>query len=285
MQDFKGRVAVVTGAASGIGLGLSRMFAQAGMKVALCDVRADELAKAVADAAAFGTRCIGLEVDVSDAEQVETAAARIEAEFGRIDIACNNAGVVAWPRPVADFTLQDWDWILGVNLYGVIHGFQTFVPHMREHGEEAHIVNTASIGGFRIQPGWDTGPYSMSKYAVVGISEALEQDLEGSNIGVSVLAPAAVNTGIFHSGRARPERMGGAFKREESEQFAHLLQEGLPPDLIGERVLRAIRHKEFFIFTHTWARPLIDERHARIQAAFDECEKWYEERGMEPPAR
>lgn len=125
----------------------------------------------------------------------------------------------------------------------------------------------------------------MSKYAVVAISEALELDLEGSNIGLSILAPAAVRTGIFHSGRARPQRMGGAFQRVESEQFAHRLDEGLALDVVGERVLRGIRKGEFYIFTHNWARELVNERHERIQAAFDECEKWYEERGMEPPPR
>ena len=148
MKEFAGKVAVVTGAGAGVGLGLARMFAQAGMNVALCDIRPDALAKAVADVAAFGVRVIGLEVDVSQADQVETAAARVEAELGRIDIACNNAGIVLHPRPVAEFTETDWDWILGVNLRGVIHGVQSFLPRIQKHGEGGHIVNTASIGGF-----------------------------------------------------------------------------------------------------------------------------------------
>lgn len=285
MQKFQGKTAFITGAGSGIGLGMARTFARNGMNVVLCDIRREGLEDALAQVNSLGAQAIAVEADVSVQEQVQRAAQQAFDAFGKVHVVCANAGVSMHGVPIEKLPVKDWEWVLGVNLYGVIHCFQTFVPHMREHGEESHIVNTASIGGFRIQPGWDTGPYSMSKYAVVGITEALEQDLEGSSIGVSVLAPAAVNTGIFKSGRARPERMGGAFQRQESEQFSHLLQEGLPPDLVGERVLRAIRNREFFIFTHTWARELLDERHARIQAAFDECEAWYAERGMEPPPR
>ena len=285
MQNFQGKTAFITGAGSGIGLGMARTFARNGMNVVLCDIRREGLEQALGEVNRLGAQAIAVEADVSVKEQLEKAAQQAFGAFGNVHVFCANAGISMHGVPIEKLPAKDWEWVLGVNLYGVIHGFQIFVPHMREHGEESHIVNTASIGGFRIQPGWDTGPYSMSKYAVVAISEALEQDLEGSNIGLSILAPAAVNTGIFHSGRARPERMGGAFKRQESEQFAHLLQEGLPPDVVGERVLRAIRNREFYIFTHTWARELLDQRHARIQAAFDECEKWYEERGMEPPPK
>jgi NAD(P)-dependent dehydrogenase (short-subunit alcohol dehydrogenase family) len=285
MQDFQGKTAFITGAGSGIGLGMARAFARQGMNVALCDIRREGLDEALAQINALGAQAIALEADVSVKAQIERAAQQAFDAFGQVHVFCANAGVSMHGVPIERLPAADWDWVLGVNLYGVIHGFQTFVPHMRAHGQESHIVNTASIGGFRITPGWDTGPYSMSKYAVVAISEALEQDLEGSNIGLSILAPAAVRTGIFHSGRARPQRMGGAFRREASEQFNHLLDEGLTPDVVGERVLRAIRNREFYIFTHTWARELLDERHARIKAAFDDCERWYEERGMEPPPR
>ncbi len=285
MQDFQGRTAFITGAGSGIGLGLARSFARQGMNVALCDIRREGLDHALAEVNRLGAQAIAVEADVSVKEQLERAAQQAFDAFGNVHIFCANAGVSMHGVPIETLPGKDWDWVLGVNLYGVIHGFQIFAPHMRAHGEPAHIVNTASIGGFRITPGWDTGPYSMSKYAVVAITEALEQDLEGSNVGVSILAPAAVKTGIFHSGRARPERMGGAFKRDASEQFAHLLEEGLEPDVVGERVLRAIRHGEFYIFTHNWPRDLLDQRHARIQAAFDDCERWYAERGMDPPPR
>lgn len=272
MQDFKGRVAVVTGAASGIGLGLSRMFAQEGMRVALCDVRPDELARAVANVSAFGTRCIGLEVDVSDAGQVETAAARIEAEMGRIDIVCNNAGVVAWPRPVADFTLQDWDWILGVNLYGVINGVRAFLPLIEKHGEGGHIVNTASIGGFQVQKGRRTAAYATSKFGVVALSEGLQNDLEGSAIGVSVLAPGAVNTDIYRAPEFRPDKFGGPLSRPNAQMPD--LSEGLHPDAVGRRVIAAIRSGEFYIFTHVSTRDVLARRHARIIHAFEATERW-----------
>jgi NAD(P)-dependent dehydrogenase (short-subunit alcohol dehydrogenase family) len=272
MQDLKGRVAVVTGAASGIGLGLSRMFAQAGMNVALCDVRADELATALANVSTFGTRCIGLEVDVSDAAQVETAAARVEAELGRIDIACNNAGVVAWPRPVAEFTLADWDWILGVNLYGVINGVRAFLPRIEKHGEGGHIVNTASIGGFQVRKGRRTAAYAASKFGVVALSEGLQNDLEGTNIGVSVLAPGAVNTAIYRAPEFRPDKFGGPQARPNMETPD--LSGGLHPDAVGRRVIEAIRANEFYIFTHVSTRDWLARRHARIIHAFEATEKW-----------
>ena len=282
MQNFQGKTAVVTGAGSGIGLGMARTFARNGMNVVLCDIRRDALDDALAQVNRIGAQAIAIEVDTSVRASVDAAAKQAIDAFGKVHVLCNNAGISMHGVPIEKLPLRDWEWVIGVNMYGVIHGFQNFIPHMREHGEECHIVNTASIGGFRIQPGWDTGPYSMSKYAVVALSEALEQDLEGSNIGVSVLCPAAVKTGIFLSGRSRPERMGGAFKREESEQFSHLLDEGFEPDVIGERVLRAIRHREFFIFTHQWPRELLQARHDRLMQAFDECGKWMEEQGIKP---
>lgn len=285
MRTLQGKTAFVTGAGSGIGLGMARTFARKGMNVVLCDIRRDGLQEAMEEVNRLGAQALAVEADVSVQAQVQAAAQQAFEAFGAVHVLCNNAGVSMHGVPIEKLPLKDWDWVLGVNLYGVIHGVQAFLPHMRAHGEEAHIVNTASIGGFRIQPGWDTGPYSMTKYAVVAISEALEQDLEGSNIGISVLAPAAVNTGIFHSGRARPERLGGAFQRAESEQFAPLLRDGLAPDLVGERVARAIMSREFYIFTHLWPRALLTERHERIMTAFEACERWYAESGMEPPLR
>ncbi len=272
MKEFAGRVAVVTGAGSGIGLGLSRMFAKAGMNVALCDVRADALAKSVADVSTFGGRVMGLEVDVSHAGQVEAAAARIDEELGRIDIVCNNAGVVAYPRPVAEFTRADWDWILGVNLYGVIHGVQSFLPRIQKHGQGGHIVNTASIGGFQVQKGRRTAAYATSKFGVVALSEGLQNDLEGSNIGVSVLAPGAVNTEIYKAPEFRPDRFGGPQARPNVAPPD--LSSGLHPDAVGRRVIEAIRNDEFYIFTHVGTRDWLSRRHARIIHAYEATERW-----------
>ena len=272
MQDFAGRVAVVTGAGSGIGLGLSRMFAKAGMNVALCDVRADALGKAVAEVASFGVRAMGLEGDVANADQVETAAARIEAEFGRIDIACNNAGIALYPRPVAEFTAADWEWIIGVNLYGVINGIHSFLPRIQKHGHGGHIVNTASIGGFQVHKGRRTAAYAATKFAVVALSEGLQNDLEGTNVGVSVLAPGAVNTEIYKAPEYRPERFGGPMARPNSAPPD--LSAGLHPDAVGRRVIEAIRNNEFYIFTHVGTRDWLSRRHARIIHAYEATERW-----------
>lgn len=285
MQQFRGKTAFITGAGSGMGLGMARTFARAGMNVVLCDIRRDALDAALAQINALGAQAIAVEADVSVRAQVEAAAQQAFDVFGKVHVCCANAGISMHGVPIEKLPAKDWDWVLGVNLYGVIHCFQTFLPHMRAHGEESHIVNTASIGGFQINPAWITGPYSMTKYAVVALSETLEQECAGSNIGVSVLAPAAVDTGIFHSAKARPDRFGGTGARPESEQYAHLLEGGLAPDLVGERVLDAIRAGEFFVFTHAWPREALDARHARIQEAFEACEAWYRAKGMEPPGR
>lgn len=279
MQNISGKTAIITGAGSGMGLGMARTFARNGMNVVLCDIRRDALDDALAQVNALGAQAIAVEADVSIREQVEAAAAQAFAVFGKVHIVCANAGISMHGVPVEKLSLSDWDWVFGVNVYGVIHCFQTFLPHMREHGEESHIVNTASIGGFQINPAWTTGPYSTTKYAVVALSETLEQECADSNIEISVLAPAAVNTGIFLSAQARPERFGGPGSRPESEQYAPDIAGGLDPDLVGERVLHGIRNGEFFIFTHSGPRDNLDQRHARIQAAFDDCDAWFLSRG------
>ena len=274
MQDLKGKTAVVTGAASGIGLGMARMFAQAGMNVALCDVRADALPAAVASAAEFGTRASGYAVDVINGAAVEEAAARIESEFGRIHVVCNNAGVVAYPRPAVEFTDADWDWILGVNLRGVINGVRSYLPRIQKHGEGGHIVNTSSIAGFQVAQGRGTVAYAASKFGVVAFSEGLQQDFEGSNIGISVLAPGAVNTGIYQAPERRPEAFGGP--QAKPNRAIPDLSGGLHPDAVGRRVLAAIQDNEFYIFTHTDTRDRLARRHARIIHAYEATERWEE---------
>ena len=192
MQDFAGKVAVVTGAASGIGLGCARTFARAGMKVALCDLCAEPLDTAVENVRALGAESIGIPTDVSKKDSVEAAAEQVIRAFGKIHIAMNNAGVVMRGVPMTDLTDEGWNWVLGVNLYGVIHGIQSFVPRIRAHGDGGHVINTASMAGLYVG-NRQTGSYSASKFAVVALSEALEKDLAGSNIGVSVLTPAAMS--------------------------------------------------------------------------------------------
>jgi NAD(P)-dependent dehydrogenase (short-subunit alcohol dehydrogenase family) len=284
MRQFEGKTAVVTGAASGIGLGLARTFARNGMAVVLCDISGDRLDAALAEARALGARAIAVVTDVSDRAAVEHAAKEALGAFGAVHVVCNNAGVTMHGKSVAELAPSEWDWVIGVNLYGVIHGVQVFLPLIRSHGGEGHIVNTASIAGFQVRPGRRSGAYATTKYAVVALSESLAQDLADTPIGVSVLAPAAVNTQIYRSGENRPVRFGGPYVvpgNDLQNDLEAQLKGGLDPDTVGERVVRAIRGRELFVFTHMETSDWLDERHQRIRDAYAECERWEMERATD----
>ena len=274
IEDLRGRRAVITGAGSGIGRGMACAFAAEGMDVAVCDIREDALAETVAAVQARGARAFPVQVDVSDSASVQRAAARIAAEFGNIHVLCNNAGIAMHGVKVAEVTEENWDWVIGVNVRGVINGVHHFLPHLARHGEPAHIVNTASIGGFQVNGAFLTGPYSMTKYAVVALSEALEHELAGTPVGVSVLAPAAVATGIFHSARARPERLGEGQDNPAQLALDELIRDGWAPERVGQRVVEAIRSGEFYVFTHVAMQQPVEQRHARIQAGFAKAALW-----------
>jgi NAD(P)-dependent dehydrogenase (short-subunit alcohol dehydrogenase family) len=275
MKDFAGKTAFVTGAASGIGRGMARAFAKAGMNVALADIQADAVESARAEIEALGVKAIGLALDVSDRAAVERAADATIAAFGKVHVVANNAGVAIAGTPVERVRPEEWDWIIGVNLHGVIHGMQVFLPLIREHGEGGHIVNTASIGGLQVRPGFQSGAYAVTKYGVVALSEALDNELAGTGIGVSVLCPAAVDTRIYDTARVRPERFGGPFVRPENHFMREILErEGMHPDLVGQRVLEAMREDEFFVFTHEAPRAWIEARHRRLMEAFDRAARF-----------
>ena len=262
MKDLKGKTAIVTGAASGIGLGIARNFARAGANIVLADIEDAALARARAEIEALGVKTIAVTTDVSDRASVMEAAAAAERAFGKLHIAVSNAGVSMHNQKLAAITPKDWEWLIGVNLLGVIHGIQAFLPLLLKHGEDAHLVNTASIAGFQVNPDMHSAGYAMTKYGVVALSEGLENELRGTKVGVSVLCPAAVDTLIYRSARNRPERYGGAA--------------GWHPDRIGARALDAIRAGEFFIFTHPATRDWIEKRHARLMQAFDRATFWEE---------
>jgi len=281
MQEFAGKVAFVTGAAHGIGLGIARALARQGVRVAIADIAADLLETARAGLAAEGADVAAFPVDVSDAAAMDRAAAAVEARFGTLHILANNAGVAPPPKPVSTIDLAEWAWLIGVNLYGVIHGIRAFLPLIRRHGEGGHVVNTASIAGFQVRPGRGTGGYAATKYAVVALTESLAQELEGSGIGVSVLCPAAVNTTIYQSTRRRPQRFGGPFEPPPALPDQIALADGLPPDAVGERVVQAIRDEELFIFTHDEPRAWLEARHRRVLAAFDSAQLYNRTHGID----
>jgi NAD(P)-dependent dehydrogenase (short-subunit alcohol dehydrogenase family) len=274
MADFSGKTAFVTGAANGIGLGICRALARNGVNIVLADIEQSRLQIARQELSTFNVRTHAIEVDVSDLAAFERAADQAEAEFGNIHFLFNNAGVSLGSMPLWDLTPAQWEWIFGVNIFGVINGIKTLVPRMRMHGERGHVVNTASIGGLQVNPKLRNGSYAMTKYAVVAASEALALDLEGSSLGVSVLCPALVATTLHASSQRRPARLGGPYQRPGADSAKAWQSAGLSPDDVGKRVLDAVARSEFFIFTHEEPRAWIEERHARLLAGFDSIERY-----------
>jgi len=268
-MDWTGKGAIVTGAASGIGFGLATVLAQAGVRVALVDIQADAVAEAAGRITAQGVPAIGVPLDVSDREAVREAAARIDRDLGKVHFVFNNAGVELGGRKLLEVEDREWDWLFGVNVFGVIHGIRHFLPLVQKHGEGGHVVNTASVAGFWVNPQFRLGPYAATKYPVVALTEALAQDLEGTNIGASVLAPAAVNTHIHRSGANRPSRFGGPYQRDGAEGLASALAAGMAPEEVGRRVMRGIERRDLYIFTHAEPRNWLTARFERILAAFN----------------
>jgi NAD(P)-dependent dehydrogenase (short-subunit alcohol dehydrogenase family) len=271
MRELAGKTAFVTGGASGIGLALGRGFAEAGMKVMLADIEADVLATAVDSLRGIGPDVRGVACDVTDPVSVEHAAKASFEAFGNVHVVCNNAGVGG---AFDGFSLDNWRWVLDVNVMGVMHGIRTFMPHIQAHGEGGHIVNTASMAGMMTGLGFN--PYSASKFAVVSMSEGLAVQLRPLGIGVSVLCPGFVRTRIMESDRNRPERYGptkapdpGSPAAQLVGQVAQLIQSGLDPSEVAARVLTAIREDELYVFTHPQMRARVEERFAAILAAMD----------------
>jgi NAD(P)-dependent dehydrogenase (short-subunit alcohol dehydrogenase family) len=245
MRELAGKTAFVTGGASGIGFALGRAFAETGMKVMLADIETDALAVAVKSLHDVGADVRSVPCDVTDPASVERAATASYEAFGNVHVVCNNAGVAA-AGGIDNISLDNWRWVLDVNLMGVLHGIRTFLPHIRAHGEGGHIVNTASMAG--MNSGLGFSPYVASKFAVVGMSEGLAMQVRPLGIGVTVLCPGFVRTRISESGRNRPERYGPTQRPDPSSpagvlvaQIAELVQSGLDPSDVAARVLTAIR--------------------------------------------
>ena len=273
MRELKGKAGFITGGASGIGLAMAKAFATEGMKVMLADVERGALDQALGELNEYGDRVHGIACDVADPDSVELAARATFAAFGNVHVLCNNAGVAA-AGGIDLISVDNWRWVVDVNLMGVLHGVRSFLPHIRRHGEGGHIVNTASMAG--MIGGMGFSPYAATKFAVVAMSEGLRAQLEPFGIGVSVLCPHFVRTRIGESGRNRPDRYGQAQPLDPDSPAAALLAElarriaaGLEPADVAARVVRAIRADELYIFTHPNMREGVDERFAAIQAAMD----------------
>ncbi|GAA3079200.1 SDR family NAD(P)-dependent oxidoreductase [Streptomyces olivoverticillatus] len=265
MDELAGKVAVITGAASGIGRGMAEAFADAGMRVVLSDVEQAALLSTTADLRDGGADVHAVVTDVSQAEEVASLAESALKKYGAVHVLCNNAGVYAGSRPSWESTPDDWAWILGVNLMGVVHGIRTFLPVMIEQDEDAHIVNTASLAGL-ITGG---SLYGVTKSAVVALSETVHHELVGSGFKprISVLSPGLVDTNIFHSQRNRPARFSDAGPRPGgwSEDAAReAFKRGLAPRTVGEAVLQAIREERFHILTHPEHTEHIQHRMTQI---------------------
>jgi len=255
MQNLAGKVAVVTGAASGIGLALSRRLGADGMRVMMADVEEPALAAAERSLAAEGIQTATTVTDVSDADSVDALAQATLGRFGAVHVVCNNAGV-SRAGPIWQIPLPIWKWTVGVNLFGLVHGLRSFMPHLIAQGE-GHVVNTASIAGLLAPP--LTGPYNATKHAVVAISESLYHELAaiGSPVGVSVLCPGHVRTGIYKAYRNWPARYGPWPEVDDSPDTAQWRQamdatigSGLDPAIIATAVRDAIVANQFWILTH-----------------------------------
>jgi NAD(P)-dependent dehydrogenase (short-subunit alcohol dehydrogenase family) len=267
MKDLAGRVAFITGGGSGIGFGIAKCAAEAGMKVAIADVRADHLEQGLAKLRAGGAHVHGMLVDVADAAAVERAAEETIKVFGKVHLVCNNAGVSIF-GPMDAATTDDWRWIMGVNVDGAINGIQSFMPRLKAHGEGGHIVNTASMAGLLVGPGM--GLYSASKFAVVGLTLSLRYDLAPHGIGVSVLCPGFVRSNIHEAVLSRPKNLsatGYPVTEADMKRLDGVLSVGMDPVEVGAHVIAGVRENRQYIFPHAEFREELKAVHEELLAA------------------
>ena len=267
LPDLAGKVAVVTGGASGIGKGIAAQLVAEGARVVIADIQRDAMETAAAEIGAAGVL-----TDVSDPASVDALAAAVLDRYGAVHVICNNAGIGPL-APVADLTLDDWRWMIGVNLWGVIHGVHTFLPILKQNRDGGHIVNTASMAGLVAGP--RLGAYAAAKYGVVGLSEVLAAELaaDNSRVGVSVLCPGTVHTNIGTSSRNRPADLPDAgFKDIDIELEDNPRYRWIYPADAGAVVVRAIKRGDLYALTHPDWYPMVATRHEAIAEAFREQE-------------
>ena len=266
MKDFSGRTAFVTGGANGIGLGLARALLAEGCKVAIADIREDAIAAALKTL--DNQHVMGVQLDVASRDAFARSADEVEARLGPVSLLFNNAGVNLF-QTIDESSFDDWDWVMGVNLHGVINGVMTFVPRMKANGLGGHVVNTASMASFLCGP--QPGIYNTTKFAVRGMSESLRYSLAAHGIGVSVLCPGLVKSHIFASDEIRPDDLKAGAKPVNTEMVGRLEnvhQFGMEPDVIAARVIEAIQANRFYIFSHPEFRDEMRELFDEIVAEF-----------------
>ena len=269
MSEIEGRVAFVTGGASGLGLAMARSFLKRGARVMLADRDEAGLAKAVAELSQDSNEVASVVCDVADIDQVRAAAQATIDHFGKVHIAVNNAGVGKGGQP-GEIPIEDWRWIVDINLMGVVHGVEVFTPLIQSHGEGGHFVNTASMAG-HVAPG-GMGPYNATKYAVVGYSESLKNELAPHKIGVSVLCPGWVSTNIHTTGFGAPSSQVTAEQARHDPQFKEMeavIRAGLDPNKVADWVADCVEANRLYIFTHKSMKIGIDMRAAQIQADYE----------------
>lgn len=274
MMDLKGKTAFITGGASGLGLAMARAMGHEGMKIMLADLDVEGLKTAEAELRGRQIDVASVIVDVTDRSAVRNSALKTVERFGKVHVVCNNAGV-AVGGPIGTVRERDWDWIIDVNIKGVVYGVETFTPLIKAHGEGGHFVNTASMAGMISPPGME--PYCASKFAVVAMSEGWAGQLAPFNIGVSVLCPGYAKSRIFESGRARTSAYGGpgeidpgiAVNREEAKER---VLTGMDADVVGRRVVEGIKANELHIFTHRELRVVVEMRMEMLRQAFDRAD-------------
>jgi NAD(P)-dependent dehydrogenase (short-subunit alcohol dehydrogenase family) len=268
MQDLAGKVAVITGGASGIGLATARSLAREKMRIVLADIEQDPLDVAVKEIVGLGVEAIGVKTDVGDLKQVQALADKTWERFGGAHLVFNNAGVAIF-GPIQEMKHEDWEWVIRVDLWGVIHGVEAFVPRMIAQNQGGHIVNTASFAG--LVPNQGLGAYCVAKYGVVALTECLVRDLKPHGIGASVLCPMILATNINRSERNRPTELGGAKAQrpQTAEEAQSMRGRVLTPELAAEKVVNAVKKNELYIHTHEEARQFIRKRFERIDKAFE----------------
>lgn len=275
IENFSGTTAVITGGAAGIGLAVAKRLGAAGANLVLADIEAPVLEAATAALNADGVAALGVRTDVTDRSALEALLDAASERFGNVHLLMNNAGVVTTGR-VEEQSDAQWDWVLDVNLRAVIDGCRLFLPHMKGHGEPAHIVNTASLAGLGAGP--LMAPYHVTKFGVVALSESLQHELrnDGSSVGVSVLCPGFLTTGIGHSDRNARDGVAGWVASESASgaEYAQLLQQGvddgLSPSVAAERVHAAVTAGDFWILTHPQGTEMTQRRADEVRAAWTE---------------